>query len=411
VELNKREIEKLKPREGAYYVTDSETKGLQLRIAPDGSKTWSLRYRINGQQKRFTIGDFPLVPLNDEHPLDANGKRIKGAEVRKGARTLAKDALANGNDPAAAKRQAREAAERERHEAITFQDLADEYIAKHAKKTKRSWKEDQRMLNADVLPFWKKRLVRDITRRDIRERVEAIAERAPIAANRVVALLSKMFTFALDREIITTSPAVKITRPGTEQKRDRVLTHDEIRTFWTETEALEAPMRAFFRLRLLTAQRGVEVGTMKWPDLDLENGWWTIPATVAKNKLSHRVPLSQAVIDMLTALPRHKHTKYVLDGARGKRQQAEAAATFTIKDFRGHDLRRTAASLMAGSGTSRLVISKILNHVETGVTAVYDRHSYDAEKRIALDNWARTLNDILKKKDGKKNVVMFAARG
>src|SRR5712692_10085515 len=82
-------------------------------------------------------------------------------------------------------------------------------------------------------------------------------------------------------------------------------------------------------------------------------------------------------------------------GARGKRQQSEAAATFTVPDFRGHDLRRTAASMMASGGIPRLTISKILNHVERSVTAVYDRHSYDAEKRAALTWWDEKLKEIL----------------
>jgi integrase len=381
--LTPRGITKLQPATAPYYVTDTVRRGLQLRVALDGSKSWSYRYRIGRRLRRLTLGDTKTLDL---------------AEARQRAKAAAKQ-VSNGIDPAQVKA--------EQRTADTFEDLANEYIAKHAKTKKRSWKEDQRMLNADLLPFWKHRLARDITRRDIRDRVEVIAERAPISANRVVALLSKLFTFALDREIIDTSPAVKITRPGTEQKRDRVLTDEEIRTFWTTTEALDAPMRAFYRLRLLTAQRGLEVSTMRWEDLDLGAAWWTIPATVAKNKLSHRVPLAPTVVDLLKALPRTKHTKYVLDGARGKRQQAEAAATFGIPDFKGHDLRRTAASLMAGSGTPRLVISKILNHVETGVTAVYDRHSYDAEKKIALDQWARTLDGILTKKVGKKVVVAF----
>jgi len=74
----------------------------------------------------------------------------------------------------------------------------------------------------------------------------------------------------------------------------------------------------------------------------------------------------------------------------GKRQQSDAASTFTVKDFRGHDLRRTVASVMASAGINRLTISKILNHVERTVTAVYDRHSYDAEKTAALAWWDRS---------------------
>jgi integrase len=390
--LTAKAIEKLKASTSARYISDGKVPGLQLRVAPDGSRSWSVRYRIGKQQRRLTLGDAAVVPLAD----DADKGNLSARTRARRALQQAKD----GIDPAAAKQ--------ERREADTFAQLADEYIEKYAKKRKKSWREDQRILNADILPHWKHRLVRDLTRRDVRTRVDAIAERAPIVANRVVALLSKVFMFALDREIIDTSPAVKITKPGRETKRDRVLTHDEIRTFWTQTGELEAPMRAFYRLRLLTAQRGIEVSTMRWEDVDLAGGWWTIPSTVAKNKLSHRVPLSATVVDLLKGIPRNKHTKYVLDGARGKRQQAEAAATLTIADFRGHDLRRTAASLMAGSGTPRLVISKILNHVETGVTAVYDRHGYDNEKRIALDAWARTLTAILEQKAA--DVLPFAAR-
>src|SRR5262249_62247568 len=66
-----------------------------------------------------------------------------------------------------------------------------------------------------------------------------------------------------------------------------------------------------------------------------------------------------------------------------------------IKDFTAHDLRRTAASMMTGMGISRMTVSKILNHVERGVTAVYDRHSYDKEKREALEAWGRRLQMIV----------------
>ena len=166
-------------------------------------------------------------------------------------------------------------------------------------------------------------------------------------------------------------------------------------------------MASFYKLRLLTAQRGGEVGSMRWQDLDLAGGWWTIPAGFSKNKLAHRVPLAPSVLKLIQTLkpePDAKHQPlFVLEGARGKRQQAEAAATFSVPDFRGHDLRRTAASLMAGGGIPRLTISKILNHVEPGVTAVDDRHSYDSEKRAALNWRALKLAAVL---DGHPAVVL-----
>jgi integrase len=198
---------------------------------------------------------------------------------------------------------------------------------------------------------------------------------------------------------------VQIPRPAREHARDRVLTEDEIRSLWASFDALDPPMAAFYKLRLVTAQRGGEVVAMRWQDVDLHGGWWTIPAAHAKNNLAHRVPLNGAAIKILQGLKKtaHKDAVFVLAahhrakgaGARGKRQQSEAAKTFTVPNFRGHDLRRTAASMMASGGISRLTISKILNHVERTVTAVYDRHSYDAEKAAALRWWNAKLASIL----------------
>lgn len=390
--LTARTVEHLKPGTTARYVNDALIAGLAVRVPSHGPKTWSLRYRIGRQQRRLTLGGYPVLSLAD-------------------ARQRAKEALklvSAGADPAELKQ--------ERRDADTVGDFAKTYITEHAKPRKKSWRVDQMRLNIDVLPEWKHRPMKEITRRDVRELLDTIAARpAPIVANRVRSLLHKMFNVAIELDVVETNPVTATRRPGVEQQRDRVLTHDEIRTFWTACEALPLEMRAAFRLRLLTAQRGGEVFGMRWQDMDLDGGWWTIPNP--KNNLSHRVPLSTPAIEMLTALRAHaderlkaqkrpKPSVFVFRNARGKRQQAEAVATFTIADFRGHDLRRTAASLMASSGVSRLVISKILNHVERGVAAVYDRHSYDVEKRIALDAWARTLTAIIEQKSA--DVLSFA---
>jgi integrase len=387
--LTARKVDSIRPTPGKrteYF--DRGVPGLALRVTENGAKSWTVLYRHRARLRRLTLGSASVLSLAD-------------------ARERARDELyaaGKGADPAATKRQART--------AQTIADLATDYIEIYAKKRKRSWKEDDRILRAEVLPRWKHRAIADIKRRDVRTLVEAIAARgAGIMANRTTALLSKLFRFALDREYIDASPAAHITRPTPETKRDRVLTDDEIRSVWQSFDVLDAPMAAFYKLRLLTAQRGGEVGSMRWQDLDLAGGWWTIPAGFSKNKLAHRVPLAASVVKLIQTLkpePDAKHQPlYVLEGARGKRQQSEAAATFTVGDFRGHDLRRTAASIMASGGIPRLVIGKILNHVEPGITAVYDRHSYDAEKRKALDWWARKLAAIV---DGKSAKILSFGR-
>jgi integrase len=364
-------------------------------------------YRHRGRLRRLTLGSADSLGV---------------ADARKRARDAVRDAQ-DGGDPAAEKQKARK--------AETIADLATDYIDRYAKKRKRSWKADDRILRTEILPRWRHRAIADITRRDVRILVDAIAERgAPIMANRTTALLSKVFKFALDDELIEASPAVRIPRPAAEQQRDRVLSDDEVRALWQSFDALEPEMAAFYKLRLLTAQRGGEVGSMRWQDVDLAGGWWTIPSTRSKNKRPHRVPLSPTALEMLQALraqadeklrarraapSRKKNAKpiadpvYVLEGARGKRQQSEAAATFAVPDFRAHDLRRTAASNMASGGIQRLTISKILNHVERNITAVYDRHSFDAEKAAALSWWDVKLCAILENE--RATVRAFVAKG
>ncbi len=380
--LTDRRASSIRPTATRVEYVDRKVPGLALRVTPNGAKSWTVRYRHRGRLRRLTLGDVAVISLAD-------------------ARARARDALHNaskGEDPAAEKQAGRR--------AETVGELAELYLAKWAKPRKRSWKADDNLLRKRVLPQWRNRATADITRHDVRLLVESIAEAgAPIVANRVAALCSKVFAFALDRDLITASPAVRIPRPAREQARDRVLTEDEIRSLWASFDALDPPMAAFYKLRLVTAQRGGEVVAMRWCDADLDAGWWTIPAAHAKNNLAHRVPLNATAVKILQGLKKTAdedavhvlaaHHRAKGAGARGKRQQSEAAKTFKVPNFRGHDLRRTAASMMASGGISRLTISKILNHVERTVTAVYDRHSYDAEKAAALRWWNSKLTSIL----------------
>ena len=152
---------------------------------------------------------------------------------------------------------------------------------------------------------------------------------------------------------------------------------------------------------------------MHLEDVELDARWWTIPAERSKNGLPHRVPLSDAAIDLLRELE-DTDSPWVFPspGGEGHMRSTQKAIERLRKrasiELRGHDLRRTAASFMTSMGTPRLVVAKILNHVETSVTAVYDRHSYDREKREALDAWAIRLVEILQRVDTHKPKTLFA---
>lgn len=390
--LNARHIKTLAPRpDGAYYVSDDTIKGLQLRIAPDGSRGWSVRYRIGKRQRRLTLGDAAVIPLNDD-----------SVTKTKGARSLAREALhqvANGIDPA----DTRDA----QRGAKTISDLATDYLA-WAEKNKRSWKDDRRRINKYLLKkTWQHRAVASVTRIDVRDLLKTIAKKnGPVESNRVHALVSKMLSFAVDEEFITANPVARMKKLQTETSRDRVLSADDLRVLWTKTEAFDPPMRALWRLRAITLQRLSEVANATWSEIDVEGKVWEIPATRRKNGKAHRVPLTATAIEILTALrtPDSQPTDYIVAGARSKRLLAAAAEQLGLADFRGHDLRRTGTSLMPG--VSRFIKGRVLGHADKSVTGIYDRFEYFDEKRVALDSWDRALRSIIEGKTS--NVVAFA---
>jgi integrase len=362
---------------------DERMPGFGLRVSGSGRRSWIVIYRIGGRLRRLTLGPYPYLSLAD-------------------ARAKAKRAISDvvhGGDPAAAK-QAERLAE-------TFAEFAVEYLEKHAKVRKRSWREDQRMLERDLLPAWRHIKVKDISRRDVRELLERVVERgSPMQANRLFALIRKMFNFGIQRDVIEHSPCTALSQPMPNRQRDRVLSEQEIRAVWKALERERPLIAASFKLRLLTAQRGAEILSMRWEHLDLAAGWWTIPGELAKNGRSHRVPLSGAVLTVLDEVRRLSDGGQELfpsPSRAGSMQYAQKAVERIRKaagvEFTGHDLRRTAASHMTSMGISRLTVGKILNHVETGVTAVYDRHSYDREKRQALEEWGRRLAEIVSQED------------
>lgn len=378
LKLTDRAVQALKsPATGRIDYFDEKLPGFGVRVSESGHKSWIVMYRHARRFRRLTLGPYPRLSLAD-------------------ARQLAREALhhaATGQDPAARKK-AERAAE-------TFGELAALYMEKHAKPKKRSWREDERTLNHDVLPKWKNVPAKAITRRDVRELLERIVERgAPIQANRTLAIVRKLFNFAIEREVVDVNPCQAIRQPAPSRQRDRVLSADEIRALWQAAE--QSPVGPLYQLYLLTAQRGGELRRMRWEELDLDGTWWTIPAERSKNKLPHRVPLSAQAVAILRRLRDASNgSSWVFPGKvpsepltqiQGQLDKLREAAGV---DFKPHDLRRTAASHMTSMGISRLTVGKILNHVEQGVTAVYDRHSYDREKQEALNAWAARLEAIV----------------
>jgi integrase len=365
---------------------DVKPPNLGLRVSSSGRKTWFIMYRSKGRLRRLTLGTYPALSMADA----------------RGQATAARHAVAEGEDPALQKYDARQ--------APRVADLAAQYLEMYAKVHKKSWREDARLLHHEVLPNWGHRKAFDIARRDVLSLLDRIVERgAPIQANRVLALVRKLYNWAISRDLLEHNPCLQVKPPGKEHQRDRVLNDDEIRLVWHAAEQLDPLTAAQLRLRLLTAQRGGEVRTMRWEHIDLASGWWTIPGRIAKNGLTHRVPLSPPAQDILRTLqttarpepwvfPSHRRPgQPVID----IRKAIHRVCLLSGVTFTPHDLRRTAASHMTSLGVARLVVGKILNHAEPGVTKVYDRHGYDAEKRQALNAWGERVMELVTATDHK----------
>ncbi|MBM4275597.1 MAG: DUF4102 domain-containing protein [Deltaproteobacteria bacterium] len=389
-------LRNLKPQAQRYLVW--ENNGFGIRVSPKGRKSFIYSYRFERKARFLTLGDYPRMTLADAHKAHAEARKK----------------LEQGIDPGAEAVTERE----EERKAPTVATLADEYLEKWAKPRKRSWQEDKRILEKDILPIWGPRKAKDITRRDVIRLLDGIVDRgAGIMANRTLATIRKMFNFAVSRDIVAVSPCLAVRAPAPEQQRDRVLTTEEIRALWhglEEAKMMSKGTKLALKLQLATAQRKSEIVSAAWEEFDFaDGGWWTIPPEKAKNKLAHRVPLSPLAVELLQeAKALVMDSPWVFPSPQTDRHITPEAVDHALRrhglgdlgfTFLPHDLRRTAASHMTGMGISRLVVSKLLNHVERGVTAVYDRHSYDREKRQALEAWGRKLNSIIE--DVKTNVI------
>ena len=364
-----------------YKYWDASVPAFGLFVYASGRMTWNLAYRVNGKLFTKMLGPYPNVTR---------------AEARKRAQKIL-FAASDGVNVSAEKRA--------KSKKPRFGAIALEYLEKYARPNKRSWKEDERLIHKELMPAWKRKLAHEITRRDVLSVLDGIVERgAAIQAKRVLALVSKIFNWAIGRDLVEVNPCSQVEKPAKENRRDEVLEEEEIRALWQAFGRQSLLIGNMFKLRLLTAQRGGEIRSMKWGDIIMEERWWTIPSDVAKNGLSHRVPLSPTAHRLLKELaevsggqkwvfPSPKADKGHIENVQKAAERVRKLSE--VDGFVLHDLRRTAATFMTRAKIPRLIVAKILNHVDGGVTAVYDRNSYDEEKREALEVWEIKLKKII----------------
>lgn len=372
------------PDDGNKIYYDTEIKGFGCRVTAAGARSFILNYRTqNGLERRYTIGRFP---------------NWKSEAARQEAKRH-KAQIDMGGDPVAALTT--------RREAPTVADLCERYEREHLpKKRPSSQVDDKSMIENDILgSTLRSKKVAEVTFSDVdglhRKITNGTASRkaAPYRANRVVALLSKMFGLAIRWGMRVDNPAKGIER-NQENKRHRYLDGKEIMALPVALDAHEDQQAAnIIRLLLLTGARRNEVRTMRWADVDLAEGNWTKPGAATKQKTVHRVPLSVPAIQLLTeirqravasaGLKKKEISEFVFPSKGGyrveiKNQWAEICEAAGNKGARIHDLRHTYASVLASAGLSLPVIGALLGHTQMQTTMRYS-HLFDDPLRKATE--------------------------
>jgi integrase len=393
-------IEKIRPHPTKRLeIPDTLPRGLYLVVQPlpSGVRSWAVRYRnIAGKTRKLTLGGFPAINLTE-------------------ARDLAQTALfrvAKGADPAVEKKIAR-------HKAAgaddTFEAVARQFIDKHQKPKNRTWQQAAWYLGlipdtdhpdklapakGGLVDRWGDRKLAAITKAD----VIAATDRDSIVENRRLAVLSKLFNWAISRDLLSTNPVAGVAKPAVEKSRDRVLTDDELVAVWKAATDLSWPFGDVVRLLILTGQRRGEVAEMRWSEVDLARRVWILPAARSKNDAEHEIPLSPQALAIIEQLPRQQNADLVftttghtpISGFSNVKEKLDAKSG--VSKWTVHDLRRTLATGLQRLGTRLEVTEAVLNHVSGsrgGVTGIYQRHTWATEKRAALEAWARHVAGLI----------------
>jgi len=388
--LTTKTIEALKPDpERRLEVPDKALTGLYLVMQPSGAKSWALRYRFTGKPKKLTLGRWPIMGL---------------AEARAAAAD-AIEAVERGTDPGVTKK-ATKAAQLEAQ--LTERDKVKTLVAQFDKRHLsglRSRATVRRELDRHVVSVWGERDIHDLTKRDVIDLLDGIADSGRVVtANRVRAYLNKFFNWCVERDVLAVSPATGVKSAAKEASRERVLSDAEIKLLWHACDKVGEPWGPMAKTLLLTGQRLGEVAGMT--DAEIEGDLWRLSADRTKNGRAHDVPLSEAVRGVMAGVERIRAPAGYMFTTTGKtpvsgyhkarnniaEQMKAAAGDASIPHWTFHDLRRTCATDMARLGIPVRVTEAVLNHVSGtggGIVGVYQRHDYADEKRQALEAWGR----------------------
>lgn len=356
---------------------DEQIPGFGVRIYPSGRKVFILSYRASGRKRLLNLGPYGVLTLDQARD---KAKKNIGRVV-------------DGIDPLLERNRERK--------GQTVKALTEEYIERHAKPTKTTWRTDQNRIDKYILPAFGRMLVKSLTKEDLKTWHQKIGVTTPYEANRNLALFSKIYNCGKEWGFVSETalnPAYGI-KKCSEEERDRWVSPKELPELTKAIDKVEnIYIRASFWLYLLAGLRKSELLRSKWEDIDLDRQEIRLPKTKAGKV--HYIPLNDPAIKILQGLPRLEGNPHVFPGAKKGRPLVNIDKVWRkvrkeakVEDVRLHDLRRTVGSWLAQSGNSLHLIGKVLGHTKASTTQVYARFAQD-QVRKALESHGRQIMKI-----------------
>ncbi|MBK8972359.1 MAG: site-specific integrase [Hahellaceae bacterium] len=380
--LTQKDVDSAKPALKEYCLWDTQIPGFGLRVRPSGAKGYVYIYRYDWRKsRRYTIGNFNLFTVD---------------EARGIARELAREVV-HGEDPA-------------RNKAATRNTTVENIYLMYDEWTCSNWKQEHQtrvrgIFQSIVIPKIGHKPIRAVTRSDIRNLTDQkISDGKKAMANNIHRSLSAFFSWCVDREFLNINPLYGANLPFKNRSRNRYLDRDELVIIWRESEKLDPKWRAAIRLLMLTGQRRQEILGAELCEIDLDRQRWIIPEERSKNRHSQYIHLSPQSIAVLKEIPKFGGQRFLFQSELQTYNPRSIAKTnsaikklktlVAIDNWHVHDLRRSVATHMGQLKIHPHVIAVVLNHwsgYRSGVTAIYNRYSYEAEAREAWNLWGLML--------------------
>lgn len=369
-------LKKLKaPKTGRTTYNDDTLPGFGVRVSASGAKSFVLL--VGRSRKRVTIGRHPTISLVEA--------RAKAREVVAG-HVLGKDEAVK----------------------MKFEDAVPLFIKSHygdgyAKPRTRD--EIERLLRRHFLPKFRHDQLASVKTPAVAQIIDGLSD-TPSIAHHAYAAIRMFFRWAESRSYVIRNPVAGLRAPRLGPPRERVLSRHELKAILKAAYTSDTTFDHIVRLLILTGQRRGEIAALDPNWIDPDKRTVTLPASITKNKREHTIPLGALA---QAALPKVKEGALFFPG-RGtdtpfdgwSKCKPKFDERCLLPHWTLHDLRRTFATNLAALGVAVQVTEKLLNHISGstgGIVAVYQRHTYEAEMRAAIELWEGQVRDLLREVD------------